>query len=88
MSDPAVNDGPDDGPEPAADTTSLPTPTPTPPVEDEKPSDDAVAAVASAEEQSAVFSEESYVCDRQYAIVLAQLMAVKEREKVYRWIDK
>ncbi|XP_022174080.1 uncharacterized protein LOC111036378 [Myzus persicae] len=35
-----------------------------------------------------VFSDESYVCDRQYAIVLAQLMSVKERVKVYTWIQR
>ncbi|XP_026819921.1 uncharacterized protein LOC113558626 [Rhopalosiphum maidis] len=34
------------------------------------------------------FSDESYACDRQYAIVLAQLMSVKERDKVYTWIDR
>ena len=35
-----------------------------------------------------VFSDESYACDRQYAIVLAQLMSVKERAKVYTWIER
>jgi len=35
-----------------------------------------------------VFSDESYACDRQYAIVLAQLVSVKERVKVYTWIER
>ncbi|XP_050426761.1 uncharacterized protein LOC126837063 [Adelges cooleyi] len=34
------------------------------------------------------FSKEAYVCDRQYAIVLAQLISVNEREKVYKWIER
>lgn len=39
-------------------------------------------------EPLSVFSDESYACDRQYAIVLAQLMSVKERDKVYKWIER
>lgn len=34
------------------------------------------------------FSDESYVCDRQYAIMLTQLMAIKDREKAYKWIQR
>lgn len=41
-----------------------------------------------AENTSSVFSNEAYVCDRQYAIVLAQLIALKDREKVYKWIER
>jgi len=35
-----------------------------------------------------VFSDAVYACDRQYAIVLAQLMSNNEREKVYAWIER
>jgi len=41
-----------------------------------------------AAEPLTVFSDESYACDRQYAIVLAQLVSVKERVKVYTWIER
>lgn len=34
------------------------------------------------------FSDDAYQCDRQYAIVLAQLMSKKYRLKVYKWIEK
>jgi len=43
---------------------------------------------ALAVEPLTVFSDESYACDRQYAIVLAQLVSVKERVKVYTWIER
>lgn len=33
-------------------------------------------------------SNEVYNCDRQYAIVLAQLMSNKDREKVYKWLER
>jgi len=33
-------------------------------------------------------SDESYVNDRQYAIVLAQMMESQHREKVYKWIER
>lgn len=34
------------------------------------------------------FSDEMYACNRDYAIVLAQLMSNKDREKVYKWIER
>lgn len=39
-------------------------------------------------EPLSVFSDETYACDRDYAIVLAQLMSNKDREKVYKWIER
>lgn len=40
------------------------------------------------EDPLSVFSNEAYLCDRQYAIVLAQLISLKDREKVYKWIER
>lgn len=34
------------------------------------------------------FSNEVYVCDRQFAIALAQLITVNEREHVYKWLER
>jgi len=39
-------------------------------------------------EPMSAFSNESYANDRQYAIVLAQLMEKQHREKAYKWIEK
>jgi len=39
-------------------------------------------------EPISVFSNESYANDRQYAIVLAQLIEKQHREKVYKWIER
>lgn len=47
---------------------------------DEKP--------AVAVEPSSEFSDDAYQCDRQYAIVLAQLMSKKYRLKIYKWIER
>lgn len=41
-----------------------------------------------AAEESEDFSNEKYACDRQFAVTLAQLMAAKDREKVYRWVER
>lgn len=45
-------------------------------------------AKPTAEEPPSVFSNAAYACDRQYAIVLAQLMNTKDREKTYTWIRR
>lgn len=42
----------------------------------------------SADDPLSELSNEVYNCDRQYAIVLAQLMAIKDREKVYKWLER
>lgn len=52
------------------------------------PTDDLGEKKPLAVEPLTVFSDESYACDRQYAIVLAQLVSVKERAKVYTWIER
>lgn len=39
-------------------------------------------------EPLSAFSDETYACDRDYAIVLAQLMSNKDRDKVYKWIER
>lgn len=51
--------------------------------EEEKKSSKQITA-----EEPEDFSHEKYACDRQYAVTLAQLMASKDREKVYRWVER
>lgn len=46
------------------------------------------ATKLSIKEPLTLFSDEAYACDRQNAIVLAQLISVSDREKVYKWIKK
>lgn len=46
------------------------------------------AAKPAPDEPLSVFSNAAYACDRQYAIVLAQLMTTKDREKTYTWIGR
>lgn len=46
------------------------------------------STAATQDKPSSVFSDAVYACDRQYAIVLAQLMTNNEREKVYAWIER
>lgn len=47
-----------------------------------------LAEKPSADDPMSELSNEVYNCDRQYAIVLAQLMAIKDREKVYKWLER
>lgn len=47
-----------------------------------------VTVKPAADEPLSVFSNAAYACDRQYAIVLAQLMNTKDREKTYTWIGR
>lgn len=56
----------------------------------EKTSEDKSASITNAvpNEPLSAFSDEAYSCDRDYAIMLAQLMANKDREKVYKWIER
>lgn len=35
-----------------------------------------------------LFSDEAYACDRQYVIVLAQLISISDRIKIYKWIER
>lgn len=60
------------------------------PVEDATPTPGANAADVKGKPAAAasVFSDAVYTCDRQYAIVLAQLMTNNERERVYAWIER
>ncbi|XP_025191030.1 uncharacterized protein LOC112591430 [Melanaphis sacchari] len=74
MSSPAVNEPPADIVDVAASKQS--------------PTVDLIEKKQLSIEPLTAFSDESYACDRQYAIVLAQLMSVKERNKVYTWIDR
>lgn len=69
--------------------TSPTPPTPTPSVEhaEKKPTATPPIDTPTTVEPS-VFANAAYACDRQYAIVLAQLMAPKDREKVYSWIER
>lgn len=58
------------------------------PIEINKLSTTSTATKVSIKEPLTLFSDEAYACDRQYAIVLAQLISIGDREKVYKWIER
>lgn len=88
---------PESSTEPAPLKESAPTSEPLQPgepsTEQSKPAESAVpgegtSVAGDTKKPQSVFSDESYACDRQYAIVLAQFITCRDREKVHAWIKR